>query len=425
MVRIPKSRRGLLVFAAALTVVFAWFAVRGAVRWRNLRAVDRMVATHDIPGAVDFVNAHFGSDRPDGWRALRRLAILVLRQGLDERDPYERCYAATSLVSYGDWTGRPVISSSMTAEDIFLQKATIEGLADARNARAIDLLRVFYGAGNRRLRVWTTEALAEADDHRVLPLLLSATTNSDEGVRLWGVWGLGRLHDPRVVGYLRSLQTREANPLISAAIAHSLLKLGDRSLGAMELIEVTFYDPNPDRASNAALELGDAQDSSAVPQLRAALFNSNLDLTVRLAAAAALTHYGNRDGLTLMQTVSKNPYLNGKLAPLLLYLDFDISRSLLISAMASDNVVLQLAATEAIGRLGGRDEVRVLTSALGQASEAFMTAQIAWSLGRIAQPESVRPLLPLLKSSNATVRYSAADALARTATRLLAGAGYY
>jgi HEAT repeat protein len=254
-----------------------------------------------------------------------------------------------------------------------------------------------------------------------MPLLLNATSSSDEGVRLWGLWGLGRLRDQRVVGYLRSMQQRETNPLVSAAIAHALLLLGDRSLGAIELIEATFYDPNPDRASNAALELGDAQDSLAVPQLRAALNNTDLDLGVRLAAAAALTHYGNRDGLELMQTIERDSYLNGRLAPLLLYLDFDISRSLLVSAMTSDNVVLQLAATEAIGRLGGRKEIGLLSTALRQSSEAFMTAQIAWSLGRIARPESIRPLLPLLRSSNPTVRYSAADALARTATQLLNG----
>ncbi len=423
MGRILKSRTGLFVCTSVLTITVTWFFGRGAIRWRNLRAIDRMVEAHDVPGAVDFTVAHFGADDPQGWRALRRLAIEVLRQGLDDRDPYEQCFAATSLVAYGDWAGLQVIRSSMGAKDIFLQKATIEGLADTRDARAIELLRNFYGTGNRRLRVWTTEALAQAADHRMMPLLLNATSSSDEGVRLWGLWGLGRLRDPRVVGYLRSMQQRETNPLVSAGIAHALLLLGDRSLGAIELLEATFYDPNPDRASNAALELGDAQDSLAVPQLRAALNNSDLDLGVRLAAAAALTHYGNRDGLELMQTIERDRYLNGHLAPLLLYLDFGISRSLLVSAMASENVVLQLAATEAIGRLGGRQEIAVLSTALGQSSETFMTAQIAWSLGRIARPESIRPLLPLLKNSNPTVRYSAADALARTATQLLNGTG--
>ncbi len=418
---IPRSRAGLVVVTTLLTIVFAWFVVRTAVRWRNLRALDRMVEAHDIAGAVDFTVKHFGSDTTDERRALMRLATLILHQGLDDRDPYERCFAATSLVRYGDWTGRPVINSSMSAKDVFLQKAAIEGLADSRDTRALDLLREVYDGGGRSVRVWTAEALAETDDHRVLPLLLSASTSSDEGVRLWGIWGLGRLHDPHVVGYLRSMATRETNPLISAAIADSLLKLGDRTLGAIELLEVTFYDPNPDRASNAALELGDAQDSFAVPQLRSALNNTALDLTVRLAAAAALTHYGNRDGLKLMGTVSKDPYLNGKLAPLLLYLNFHLSRSLLISAMASENVVLQLAATEAIGRLGGKSEIGILTAALDRTPDAFMTAQIAWSLGRIGGPETVRPLLSLLKSPNATVRYSAADALARTASRLLAG----
>jgi len=419
MGRTLKSRSSLLIFGAALVVGFALLTARTVVRWREMRTVDQIVAAHDIPGAVDFVTSHFRLDKPDGWRALRRLALSILHQGLDDQDPYERCYAATSLVSYGDWTGRPIIDSSMVAKDIFLQKAVIEGLADARNAGAVELLGEFYSRGNRFLRVWTAEALAEAGDHHGLPLLLSATASSDEGIKLWAILGLGRLRDRRVIDYLRSLQANETNPLIYAAIAHALLMLGDRSLGATELIEVTLYDPNPDRASNAALELGDANYLAAIPQLKSAVRNTNLDLTVRLAAAAGLTHYGNREGLTLMKTVAADPYTSQTLAPLLLYLDFGISRSLLISAMASPNVVLELAATEAIGRLGNRDEVKILADALGHASESIMIAQIAWSLGRISRLECIPPLIPLLKSSNVTVRYSAAEALARTATRLL------
>jgi HEAT repeat protein len=422
MGRTAKSRVGLVIVGAVLAVGAATLITRSVWRWHDMRTVDRLAAAHNVPAAVDFVTTHFRADSPDRLRALRRLALAILRQGLDERDPYERCYAATSLASYGDWSGRQIIVSSMVAKDRFLQKAAIEGLADAHDPKAAELLREFFGSGSRHVKVWTAEAIAEAGDHQMLPLLLSATTSSDQGVKLWGIWGLGHLHDPHVISYLRTLQIKETDPLLSAAIAHALLILGDRTMGSIELIEASFYDPNPDRASNAALELGDAGDFSAVPQLRSALLNTDLDLTIRLAAAVALTHYGNREGLTLMQTVAGDPYFNGKLAPLLLYLDFNISRSLLISAMASHNVVLQLAATEAIGRLGGSQEIGILTAALDRASESFMTAQIAWSLGRISRPECLRPLMPLLKSPNATVRYSAADALARTTTRLLAGA---
>ncbi|HUY20483.1 MAG TPA: HEAT repeat domain-containing protein [Candidatus Binataceae bacterium] len=421
MGRIVKSRIGLLIVGAALTVALVALATRSVVRWRNLRAVDRMVAAHQIPRAVDFVTSHFRLDRPDGWRALRHLSIAVLRQGLDDRDPYDRCYAATSLVDYGDWTGRRVIDASSNAKDLFQQKAVVEGLAEARDARAVELLRKFYTTGDRRLKSWTIEALAENGNHRALPLLLEATTSSNQGIKIWGIWGLGRLHDRRVVSYLRALQVKETDPLILAAIAHTLLALGDRTIGSIELIEAVFYDPNPDRASDAALELGDAADSLAVPQLKAALMNTELDLTIRLAAAVALTHYGNRDGLRLLQTVAADPYTNGELAPLLLNLNFNISRSLLISAMSSHNVVLQLAATEAIGRLGGRTEIGILTAALDKTSESFMTAQIAWSLGRLARPECIPPLVALLKSSNPTVRNSAADGLVRTTNRLLTG----
>src|SRR5216684_2451306 len=129
MGRILKSRFGLLVFGAALTVWLAPFLIRSVVRWRDMRAVDRMVAVRDIPGAVQFLTSHFRLDDPAGWRALRRLSLEVLRQGLTENDPYERCYAATSLVTYDDWVGRSIIDSSLRAKDLLLQKAAVEGLA--------------------------------------------------------------------------------------------------------------------------------------------------------------------------------------------------------------------------------------------------------------------------------------------------------
>jgi HEAT repeat protein len=47
-------------------------------------------------------------------------------------------------------------------------------------------------------------------------------------------------------------------------------------------------------------------------------------------------------------------------------------------------------------------------------------AQVAWSLGRIGRPECIPILLKMVQSPAPEVRDTAADALARTAAKLLA-----
>src|SRR5262249_37387191 len=131
MGRALQSRIVLLALAVALILVFALLSARSVARWRDLRTVDRIVETHRLPEAVDFALSRFEADHRDQWRVCRKLGLSILRQGLDEHDPYEQCYAATSLVSYGDWSGRTVIDSSLRAKDLLLQKAAIEGLAEA------------------------------------------------------------------------------------------------------------------------------------------------------------------------------------------------------------------------------------------------------------------------------------------------------
>jgi hypothetical protein len=77
----------------------------------------------------------------------------------------------------------------------------------------------------------------------------------------------------------------------------------------------------------------------AVTQLKAVLGNRRLDLCVRLAAAVALTRYGDRDGLTLVNDVAGEPYERGYLPPLFNDLVFSVGRGVLLSAMSSEDIV--------------------------------------------------------------------------------------
>lgn len=414
-----KGRRLFSMIAAPIALLAVLLVIALALRWRDARTVDRMVQTRDFPGAIQFLEHHYDFNRHSGQRELRRFALAVLRQGLTEQDDFERCFAATGLAVYGDWSGTPAIDAALSSDKVMLRRAAIEGLADARNAHALHLLHRVYRTGKPVERVMVAEALANSSDHRALPILLEATRSEDPEVRTWSVMGLGRSGDPRVLRYLRDLQGSEHDTRVNTALAHSELRLGDRSLGNFTILETVLYTGDSSAASDAALALGDAKDQSAATQLKAALDNRQLDLRVRLAAAVALTRYGDREGLSLVNDIVSEPYERAYLPPLFNDLDLSVGRGVLLSAMSSEDIVLQLAAIEAMGRLGSSAEIGILTQALGRAHDPYLVAQIAWSLGRIGDPGAIAPLLDLAGKKNAAVRDTAAEALARIASAKL------
>lgn len=61
--------------------------------------------------------------------------------------------------------------------------------------------------------------------------------------------------------YLRDLQGDAQDARVNTALAHSELRLGDRSLGNFTILETALYTSDPLAASDAALALADAQDS--------------------------------------------------------------------------------------------------------------------------------------------------------------------
>jgi HEAT repeat protein len=413
-----SGRRLLNLAALAVLAAAIWLAIDG-LGWREARVVDRMVAARDFAGAAARLKHRRDLSSASGARAVRRFGIAVLRQGLHEADEFERCFAATGLAGYGDWSGMPAIEAALASNKPMLQRAAIDGLAEVDDARALDLLRTTYRRGGPGVRVMVAQALANSHDHRALPILLEATRSADPQVRLWSVRGLGGAGDTRVLGYLHGLQGDEPDAQVNTALARSVLRLGDRSLGNISILETALYMNDPAMASDAALALGDARDQIALNQLHAVVDNREIDLRVRLAAAVALTRYGDSDGMRLVGFVAAEPYERDYLTPLFNDLDVSVGRSVLIAAMSSEDVVLRLAAIEAIGRLGGRAESSILMQALRHSSGSFMIAQIAWSLGRIGAPGAIFPLLDLAASPDATVRDTAADALARIATARL------
>jgi HEAT repeat protein len=101
--------------------------------------------------------------------------------------------------------------------------------------------------------------------------------------------------------------------------------------------------------------------------------------------------------------------------------EFQNAREVLVAAVASPDPELSMLGIRAIGLSGGADEVGLLVRLADQAADPIARAEVAWALGRIGSRGSVAPLIAMVSELDHTVRYTAADALDRTAMRLLQG----
>lgn len=414
----PKPLRNLIIALAAVCVVFlAAKAVIGRVVVRNtgIDDIQKMVAQGEYPGAVRALKAGYRFNTRPGLDAMQKFSMAVMRQALNEHDPFEQCYVATALAAYGDWSGREAIDRALNSSNYLVQKAAVEGLAKARNAQAIAILERFYRSSGMDGRLMALQGLGEVRQPAVMPILLEAAHSDDSSMEVWAVSGLGQLGNRQVAPYLQTLLSKTKNPLVRTETAHALLLLGDRSDETIAVIEKGLSTNDPQEASEAALSLVDARNSAVVGPLREAEINNNGNPRVRLAAAVALTHYGYADGVPLLKNALKDRRFGTYLPPLMGHVDFTVGRAFLVAAMNSDDTVTRLSAIEAIGRLGGEPEIAVLQDARPKVADPIILAQIAWALGKIGRPHCVPPLLDLVQSGEPEVRNTAADALTRTA----------
>lgn len=138
----------------------------------SMTVISTMVERGDLWGATAKVGSSYRFDKPAGLMALRRFSVLVLRRGLQEDDPYERCYVTSALAAAGD---RDEIAQLVR---IFkgtgmpgLKMAVADGLGDLGDADAVEALgRLYSWTGPSYQRI-VVNGVAEAHDPGAIELL--------------------------------------------------------------------------------------------------------------------------------------------------------------------------------------------------------------------------------------------------------------
>ncbi len=414
------SKSILTVAAAATALMIATVPLVSAKTTveAKLVAIEKMVDAGKVLEAAQKLGTDYRFDNRDGLEALHGFSVAVLRRGLAESDPFERCYAASALGANGDELGVKVLEAAFESPDPGLKLAAVDGLGDMGNGLGAAALQRLYHSADAYGKRLLVHGLGQIDDSQSLVLLMAATHESDKDTRLVAIEALGRLHDAGALAQLRTLFAGEQEPFNKVTAAHSLLLLGDNS-GLDTLRSILLNGGNSDQRALAALSLADARDLRAGADLKKML--TDPDPEVRLAAAGALTHYNDDSGLPVIRTAmeSQDSQTRIEVGQLLEHLDFTIGRQTILAALASQDPGLRMAAVHAVGTLGGANEVAFLIDSLQETLDPMMRADVAWALGRIADPRCIKPLMGMVAESDLAVRYTAADALSRTSTGLL------
>ena len=420
-----RSPQPTVITAAVICAVCALVAVCEARTQvgpdRSLAAIDALVAQGKLSQAARRLASGYRFDSPEGLVALQQFSLSVLRRGLLERDPYERCYAASSLGKRGEPGNIAILEASFNAISVGVEKAAADGLAEIGDDVAIAALQRLYRSGTNGEREIVVEALAGVANPNALAALSEAAGSSDRWVRLVALKALGRLGNHQAIPRLSQLLYQTQEPLERITAARSLLLLGDHS--AMETIKAILDDHRQISAMEVALlALGDAHDPRAMPTLKQALTAEDA-LDLRLAAAVALTHYNEAAGVKFIQDAlrSGDRVTILQIGELLDDIDLPNAREILSAAIANPDIGLRIATLRTMTAVGGEPEVIALKAALVKTSDATDRALIARALGLVARVTCIEPLLALIPESAAVVRYTAAAALEKTAARLLEG----
>jgi HEAT repeat protein len=378
----------------------------------------REVADGNVREAIAALRARFRFDTKEGLAALRELSLGVLREGLKDEDPYERCYAANALAEQGDWSGRDVLENAIASLDSGLRRAAIDGLGAVGHGEALRILRRIYRDSDGFGRLLVLQGLRGSGSREAFDLLMEAVRDPDPSLRLQAVEDLGLFGAGPAIPAVRDVLAREdARMFERITAAHALLRLGDHT-GVPLLLTALEGGPGSGRAA-ATLALGYAKEGRLVPVLEKLLEDTDLD--VKIAAATALTRHGRKDGMPRLRRAleDEDAATRRHVATLLEHVDYTIAREVVLAGLSASDVGVGLAAAQVVGLAGGSREIGALTAMLRANRDPMVRADVALALGRMSSRRVIDPLVELVQEEAPAVRYTAAEGLVRIVSRLI------
>jgi HEAT repeat protein len=386
--------------AAALHQPGAFVDVLKAGDWQARRAAVEGLSRHAsrelLTSLIDALK-HQHQDFNVLGSALQLLSRLdldvtaPLAELLRDLDPDLRIQAALALGDQPGPVAGPALIAALDDEHANVRFQAIESLGRLRWTDAVDRLAAIAESGDFFLAFPAVDALAQMDDPRVAPRLVALLDDTDLSAA--AADALGRLAGAEVVRPLARALDRPNPPVttIAAAIAR-LHERYDRLYGGGDYIASEFQ---------AAITPAGA---------------------TRLVAAVRMAQEDAREALVLLLAWVPDGGAETALVDLLgddtvgeAALDTLVRRGgtsvvdALIDRLASEDLDVQLAAIDGLGRLGDRAAASALAGLLGR--DRALSVAAAGALAHIGDPSVMEPLVGLLTAPDGAVRQAAIGAL--------------
>jgi len=355
-------------------------------------------------------------------------AIRPLLGLLEDESPSIRSLTAKTLQAL-DW--RP---ESVAQQAAFLVASGEVQKAAELGTEAFEPLALTVESGTYYQRQAAIEAITSLADERIFDLLLQALKDPDEPVRTSAVEALRRLADPRTVQPL-TLALRDLSRNVRATAAEALGQIKDPE--AFDPLLKCLEDKHWEVREAVVVALGRLEDARAVPGLCERLEDD--DREVREAAGKVLGQFGDPRAIGSLVSVLKDPedvvrqaahYALNLIDPTWPQApDAQLAVPQLQAALKSRDYWVRQAAASALARISeaapaeGTDTehidaqyyrrqaaVELLSHLLEDYDPELQIAAIE-ALGRIGQKSVVRSLRRLLEHSAEPVRLAAEAAL--------------
>jgi HEAT repeat protein len=114
----------------------------------SMVTIRNLVARGNLSEATGKLNTTYRFDHQSGLIALSQFSIIVLRRGLEERDLFEQCYAASALAAGGEREALQMLANTFQANpDLSLKMAVADGLGEVGDRKAVAILGHLYHHG--------------------------------------------------------------------------------------------------------------------------------------------------------------------------------------------------------------------------------------------------------------------------------------
>ncbi|MCS6793193.1 MAG: HEAT repeat domain-containing protein [Oscillatoriaceae bacterium SKW80] len=321
-----------------------------------------------------------------------------------------RKIAVQALINYGE-RSIPLLIQKLSAENIETQIAAAEALGEIGSKLAIPALTQMLQNEEALVAIAATEALAKIGDKSVFEALIQQLSHPHVAVRQAAIAALDSLAHPEMPSRIIEL-LNDANPYVR----ESAVKIAgyfafeecvnllieccrdrDERVRRIALEQIPYLDDNrvlsilasalesqtPLERATAARAFAQIDKALAYPYLKKALTDS--DPWVRYYAVRSLARHANPEAFQdLIQLLNTEPATQ-----------------------------VQVAAVEALGKIGGEKAIATLTSLLETSQNQDLISSALTTLATINHPNALPPILNQLHSPDSKRRIETLWALSK------------